>query len=83
MPTEAPTQTPAPAAALLVDAREAARLLGIARSSFWSLHAAGRVPAPVKLGRRTLWRVIELSAWTQAGCPPRDRWAASQGQRHG
>lgn len=61
-------------APLLVDARAAAALRGVSRSMWWSLHAAGRVPIPVRLGRRTLWRAAELAAWIEAGCPPRDRW---------
>ena len=76
----APT-VPAPAAPLLVDAREAARLCGVSRSTFWALHSAGKVPLPVHLGRRTLWRVSELAAWTEAGAPPRDRWQVLRGAR--
>ena len=76
--TEALTQAPAP---LLVDAKEAARLCGIAESTFWALHSAGKVPMPVRLGRRTLWRAAELAAWTDAGCPARERWDARKGPR--
>ena len=61
---------------LLVSATVAARLCGVSRAAWWSLHAAGRVPLPVRLGRRTLWRRAELEAWTAAGCPPRDNWVA-------
>jgi predicted DNA-binding transcriptional regulator AlpA len=62
----------------LVDDREAARLHGISRSSWWTLHASGRCPAPVKLGRRTLWRRAELAAWIRCGAPSRERWNAMQ-----
>ena len=65
--------------ALLVDATTAAELCGLSRSGWWSLHAAGRVPLPVRLGRRTLWRARELAEWSQAGCPARDRWEALKG----
>ncbi len=57
-----------------LDAKEAAALLGIARSTFLSQHSAGRLPAPVHIGRRTLWLKDELRAWLEAGGPPRDRW---------
>ena len=73
---------------LLVDSVEAARLCGISRTTWWSLHSSGRVPAPVRLGRRTLWRADELRRWTEGGCPPRERWLAEEeterrGQRAG
>jgi excisionase family DNA binding protein len=59
---------------LLVRDVEAARLLGISRGSFRKLHDQGKVPAPIRLGRRVLWRVAELIAWLDVGRPPRDRW---------
>jgi predicted DNA-binding transcriptional regulator AlpA len=59
---------------LLVDVREAARLCGIGRSTWFRLHSAGRVPLPIKLGRRTLWNRLELALWTAAGCPSRLKW---------
>jgi predicted DNA-binding transcriptional regulator AlpA len=61
---------------LLVDAREAAALCGIGRTLWLQLASAGRVPMPVRLGRRTLWRAEELAEWVAAGCPARDRWTA-------
>ena len=64
---------------LLLSAVEAAALLGIGRTHFYGLHASGQVPLPVKLGRRTLWRKDELTAWVNAGCPARDKWLAQKG----
>ena len=66
---------------LLVGAKTAADMCGVSRSSWWALHAAGRVPLPVRLGRRTLWRASELAAWCEAGCPARGRWEAMKGGR--
>ncbi len=62
-----------------MDAKAAAGLCGVSRSHFLALHSAGKVPLPVRLGRRTLWRTSELDAWIQAGCPARDRWQARKG----
>ncbi|HUT61701.1 MAG TPA: hypothetical protein VNA25_28010 [Phycisphaerae bacterium] len=73
MPDTATTTAPAP---LLVDAREAARLCGVSRASWWGYNAAGRVPSPIHLCGRTLWRRDELAAWIEAGCPARERWKA-------
>src|SRR5262245_49137729 len=71
---------PAPAGVqsepLLVSAAVAAGLCGRSEASWWRDHAAGRVPAPVKLGGSTRWRVGELKAWVDAGCPDRKTWAA-------
>jgi len=66
---------------LLVGAIEAARLCGVSERTWWTLHAGGRCPLPVRLGRRTLWRADELPAWIAAGCPARDRWQAITGGR--
>ena len=70
-------KTPAEAASLRVlgiEAAQAARLCGISRATWYSLRKAGRVPRPVRLGRRVLWRVEELREWMAAGCPPLSRW---------
>jgi len=60
---------------MLLDAREAARLLGLGRSTFYRLHTSGRVPSPVHLGGAVRWRREELEAWARAGCPPRAKWS--------
>ncbi len=60
---------------LLLSAMNAAKLLGIGSSHFWGLHSSGRLgPLPVKLGRRTLWRRMDLEKWTDADCPSRKQW---------
>jgi predicted DNA-binding transcriptional regulator AlpA len=62
---------------LLVPAPEAARLCGVSEASWYRLRSAGKVPAPVRLGGRVLWRVEEdLRAWIAAGCPSRCEWEA-------
>lgn len=77
------TATPAPvatvAAPLAVDAAGAARLLGVGRSTWCSLLAADRTPVGFRIGRRRLWLVSELTAWAEAGAPPRVRWEARKG----
>ncbi len=59
---------------LVIRDSEAAKMLGISRGAFRKLNDSGKVPAPVRLGRRVLWRVAELEAWLESGCPPRHRW---------
>lgn len=61
---------------LLLASDQVARQLGISRSSVWKLHSAGQLPAPIRLGRRTLWCHDTLRAWVRAGSPSRARWEA-------
>jgi predicted DNA-binding transcriptional regulator AlpA len=63
-------------APLLIPAETAGPLCGRSEASWWRDHAAGRNPAPVRLGGRTLWRVEELRQWVEAGCPDRRTWEA-------
>jgi len=44
----------------LVDERKALELLGCGHTTFWKLIKEGRLPPPMKLGRKNLWLVEEL-----------------------
>ena len=66
---------------LLLSDKEVAELLGIGRTLLWGLHTTGRLPLPVKLGRRTLWNFEELKRWTVAGCPSRQKWEIIKGSK--
>jgi hypothetical protein len=68
---------------LLVPAEVAGRMCGRSEASWWRDHAASRVPAPVRLGGRTLWSVEELRDWVRAGCPCRKVWEAVRRQEGG
>ncbi len=60
---------------LLVDAKQAAFMLGIGRSHFLALSSSGQIgPMAHKLGKRSLYSVKELGKWVDAGMPPRQRW---------
>lgn len=64
------------AIALLTD-HAVARTLGVSRSFVHKLHAQGKLPAPVRLGRCLRWRAAEITAWLAAGCPSRSEWSWS------
>jgi len=66
---------------LLLSATDAAAAVGVSRSGFWKLHASARVPSPVRIGRRVLWRRNDLEEWVEQGCPSRDRFEAMRGTR--
>ena len=60
---------------LLMNADQAAALLGIGRTLFYSMHSSGRLgPLPIRFGRRILWRQDELKRWISADCPARCEW---------
>jgi excisionase family DNA binding protein len=57
---------------LLISASDAAQLLGISRSKYYELYNSGRLGVlPIKLGRRSLWRVSDLKEWVENGCKAR------------
>lgn len=62
---------------ILIDAKAAAVLCGVGRTTWLTLASAGKTPAPVRLGRRVLWRRDELKSWIAAGCPARQQWSAA------
>ena len=58
-------------------AAEAAALLGVSESHFYTLHKSERLgPLPVRMGRAVRWPRQELIDWFNAGSPPRSRWQA-------
>jgi predicted DNA-binding transcriptional regulator AlpA len=61
---------------LLIPASAAGAMCARSEASWWRDNAAHRVPSPVRLGGRTLWRVQELREWVAAGCPDRAAWQA-------
>ena len=65
---------PTPASPLLIDAATAAHLRGRSLRTWWSWHAAGRCPQPVRIGRSQLWRPDGIVAWVAAGWPARKAW---------
>ncbi|HET6575911.1 MAG TPA: helix-turn-helix domain-containing protein [Fimbriiglobus sp.] len=63
-------------APLVVDARRLAVLLGCGLRTVRTHDAAGKLPAPVRIGGRVVWRVSEIRDWLAAGAPDRATWAA-------
>jgi predicted DNA-binding transcriptional regulator AlpA len=67
---------------------EAARYLGISRSTLDRLNQAGLVPKPLRLGCALIRNRRELARWLDAGSPDRATWeamkaAAGTNQRRG
>jgi excisionase family DNA binding protein len=66
---------------ILVDARQAAELLGIGLRTIRAMDAAGKLPSPVRVSNCVRWRLSELHAWTEAGCPDRETWVIRRAAR--
>jgi predicted DNA-binding transcriptional regulator AlpA len=60
----------------VVDARRLAKLLSCGLRTVRTLDAAGKLPAPIRIGGRVVWRVGEIRAWLAVGAPDREKWAA-------
>jgi predicted DNA-binding transcriptional regulator AlpA len=71
-----PTKPAEPPTPLLIPDAVAAALAGVSRAHWHRLRAAGKLPPPVRLGRRVLWRRLEIEAWIAASCPDSRTWAA-------
>ena len=61
---------------LMLRAKDAARLCGLAVSTWYELKSAGKLPPSIKLGKARLWRVDVLCRWVELDCPTIDRFEA-------
>ena len=68
--------TPAGEPPLVVDARRLAKLLNAGLRTVRAWDAAGKLPSPVRLGGKVVWRLDEIRDWLAAGAPRRDEWQA-------
>ncbi len=59
----------------LLSAARVAELLDTSERSIWRWVSAGRIIPPVRIGDGTTrWRLTELLAWIDAGCPNIDEY---------
>lgn len=55
--------------ALLIDRRQAAKMLGVSSRHVINLEQEGLIPPTRRLGNRRLFSVSELQTWIEQGCP--------------
>lgn len=53
----------------LLDIQAVAIMVGVSTRSIWRLSDAGKMPAPVKLGRIVRWSRKKLTQWIDDDCP--------------
>lgn len=61
---------------LVVDAKDLAVMLRIGLRSVRAWDAAGKLPRPLRISGRVLWRRAEIESWLVAGAPNRSEWEA-------
>jgi excisionase family DNA binding protein len=60
---------PATEKRLLVDSREAAKMLSVSTRTLWSLYNSGAMPNPIRIGRAIRFSYDALREWVDSGCP--------------
>lgn len=53
---------------LLTD-KEAAAMAAISTRAWWRFVSSGAAPSPVRIGRCTRWRRVDIKTWIDSGCP--------------
>lgn len=66
---------------LVVDAKRLAKLLCCGLRTVRTHDAVGRLPSPIRIGGRVVWRVDEIREWLAAGAPDRETWAKVRATR--
>ena len=52
----------------LVSVESVAKMLAVSPRTLWRWNSAGKVPAPVKVGGTTRWRLADVLRWINGGC---------------
>jgi predicted DNA-binding transcriptional regulator AlpA len=60
----------------LIDVRELGRITGLSAATIWRHHEAGLIPPGHHIGRAVRWRLRDITAWIDAGCPRCDSGGA-------
>ena len=76
-----PPERPEAQPPLVADARRLARLLDCGVRTLRTWDSAGKLPAPLRIGGRVVWRVAEIDDWLAAGAPTREVWEARKAAR--
>jgi excisionase family DNA binding protein len=64
--------------ALAYSASELAGKLRVSLRHLRRMHAAGKLPRPVRLGRSVRWSTRDIDTWLMAGAPDRKAWESTK-----
>ena len=59
---------------LLLTALQAAAMFQKTERTWRTWDSIGKIPRPMRVGRALYWRLEELNAWIDSGCPAREDW---------
>lgn len=77
----APLQAASEPRALCVDVPEFSAVLRVSERHLRAMLSNGRLPQPLKFGRRRVWPLAEIEAWLAAGAPTRAVWESRRSER--
>jgi predicted DNA-binding transcriptional regulator AlpA len=63
---------------ILLSSTQSARLTGVTLRTWYSWDALGKIPKPIRIGKKLFWKRDELFAWIDANCPKRENWNYAQ-----
>ena len=52
---------------LLIDSRQAAKLLNFWARTLWRMQHTGSIPPPIRIGRTVRWSLATLNKWVEEG----------------
>lgn len=70
-----------PIEAALIDVNEFAGKLAVSAKHIRRMADEGRVPSPIRLGKRVRWNRKDVDAWIDDGCPEVRRPRMTQNKR--
>ncbi|MBX3412617.1 MAG: helix-turn-helix domain-containing protein [Pirellulales bacterium] len=73
----APPHNDVPQASLLISPDDLATILKVSKRTLWRLLSGAKLPRPIHVGRSPRWRLEEINAWIEAGCPDLESWSRS------
>jgi predicted DNA-binding transcriptional regulator AlpA len=59
---------------VLLTAAQASAMFQKTERTWRTWDALSMIPRPMRIGRSLYWRLGELKAWIEAGCPRREEW---------
>ena len=75
--TDTSTPSTPPVYPMLIGRRRFAELLAVSMATFARMRATNKLPRPIELSRGChRWRLSEVRAWIEAGCPTIKEWEA-------